>query len=342
MNRATEIEAQAAQWLVRLDGHPTNATREEFNAWVSASLRHRAAFLRLSSAWATTDRLRILVRPEERIDADLLKPRRATKRWYRPLFAAATMALVAAVGLRWWGVWPADETYRTEIGGYSRIVLLDGSAISLNTDSEVHVRLASKIRDITLVKGEAIFEVAHDVRRPFDVHAGSTVIRAVGTAFDVRQRDEQKVEVLVTEGKVSVTFQASAFRKDAKTPRSAILAAGEAGTAGTTAFEIKKIDQTEVARHLAWQAGELSFQGESLTEVISEFNRYNRRHLELTDPGIRGLRVGGNFKANDLDSFVGALHASFGLVADSGADGTRRIHRPAPIAESPLATDPPQ
>jgi transmembrane sensor len=336
MNRATEIEAQAAQWLVRLDREPTNATREEFDVWLASSLRHRAAFLRLSSAWATTERLRILARPEERIDADLLKPRRTTSRWYRPLFTAAAMALLAAIGLRWAGFWPADEIYRTEIGGYSRIALLDGSAISLNTDSEVHVRLASNIRAVTLVKGEAIFDVAHDVRRPFDVHAGSTVIRAVGTSFDVRQRDEQKVEVLVTEGKVSVTFHGTG----AKASRPTIVAAGEAGTAGMTAFELKKIDQTEVARHLAWQAGELSFQGEPLTEVINEFNRYNRRHLELTDPGLRGLRVGGSFKANDLDSFVGALHASFGLVTDSGADGTRRIHRPATFTGPPFATAP--
>src|SRR3546814_20539025 len=49
--------------------------------------------------------------------------------------------------------------------------------------------------------GEAWFQVAHDAHRPFVVDIGSVRVRAVGTAFSVRQNPEG-VDILVTEGVV--------------------------------------------------------------------------------------------------------------------------------------------
>lgn len=328
MNRANEIEEQAAKWIIRLEEQRNEAMRAQFDSWVSADLRHRAAFLRLSAAWATTARLKPLTRPPGPIDANFLMPRRRTLTWTKPAFAsAAMMLLVASITiLAWQNTRPATDIYRTAVGGYSRIVLVDGSTISLNTDSEVKVRLATDIRDITLLRGEAIFDVAHDVRRPFDVHVGGNVIRAVGTSFDVR-RSAESIDVVVTEGKVSVRSDRSAVYTGTAPLRPAIVAAGESARVGNYGVEVRRLDQQEAARHLAWRFGELSFQGETLEEVIREFNRYNRRQAEIADPSLRSLRVGGTFKGTDLDSFLAALRSSFGVVADASPDGTLHIRR---------------
>jgi transmembrane sensor len=266
---------------------------------------------------------------------DLLKPRRAEMGSSGRFLAVAATALVASIGLLvWWSSRPTVDVYRTDVGGFSRVPLSDGSTVSLNTDSEVRVRLGSSIREVTLIRGEALFDVAHDTRRPFDVHAGSTVVRAVGTSFDVRRRGAEEVDVVVTDGKVLVRSDKSAVEGAMDTSPTAIVTAGEAATAGTTRLDVKKVDPRDTTRRLAWQAGELAFQGESLGEVINEFNRYSRRHLELADPSLQNIRVGGNFKAIDVDSFIAALHTSFGLVGAPDEHGTVRIRRDTSILDA--------
>jgi transmembrane sensor len=56
----------------------------------------------------------------------------------------------------------------------------------------------------------------------------------------------------------------------------------------------------------------VSFQGETLTEVMDEFNRYNRKHLMVTDPAIASRKIGEAFQATDPGSFVLALEKWFG------------------------------
>jgi transmembrane sensor len=55
------------------------------------------------------------------------------------------------------------------------------------------------------------------------------------------------------------------------------------------------------------------FQGEKLSDVVEEINRYNLRKLQVSDPDIAGLRVGGTFQATDPDGFARALTATFGV-----------------------------
>ncbi|MEJ1961315.1 MAG: FecR domain-containing protein [Gammaproteobacteria bacterium] len=71
----------------------------------------------------------------------------------------------------------------------------DGSAITLNTDSQLRVALTEAERRVDLKQGEAFFEVAKDSTRPFVVEAGRKRVVAVGTKFSVR-RDGDFVEVV--------------------------------------------------------------------------------------------------------------------------------------------------
>lgn len=328
MNHATDIDRQAAQWLVRLDGEPTEAIRQEFESWLAADLRHRVAYLRLSSVWAKTGVLRSLAPTGAQVDADLLKPSSSWLGCPLPLVRLGAAVLLAACALLLvWEIRPGADVYLTGVGAYSRVLLADGSMVALNTDSKVLVRLTRALREITLVRGEALFTVAHDVARPFDVHAGTIVVRAVGTAFDVRRRDARDVEVVVTNGKVVVRAEPNALGVAAQPMGSAVVAAGETATARPSGFEVRKIDRLDASRRLAWQAGDWSFQDETLAEVVSEFNRYSHRHLELADPSLQDLRVSGNFDLSDIDSFVEALHASFGLVASPDSQGTLQLRR---------------
>lgn len=318
MSDAEHIESKAAEWLMRRDAGEEESP--EFTAWLSSDPRHRAAYLRLAAAWESSRQLKRL-RPQGcPIDPDLLAPKRSSVGPWRPVTLTAGIVLIALSTLWWIGRTPGLEVYRTEVGGLSRVVLSDGSAVTLNTDTELRVRLLPERREVALIRGEAQFTVAHDAKRPFEVVAGGRIVRAVGTAFDVRLDPDQALQVIVTEGRVALQ---SASETDAGGGASvATVAAGESATVDRRQLTVRHVSATESSRRLAWEEGELSFQGETLEEAVAEFNRYNRRKLRIDDPAIANLQVGGNFQALDVDSFVAAVERSFNLKAESSDDGT--------------------
>jgi transmembrane sensor len=325
MPSASETTELAASWLIRLEGQASPELWEEFQTWLEESPRHRAAFIRLRTAWHRVDKVKLLRPADGTIDADLLgrldiaaetepqvpvthpsfararqqqAPRRAdTSLERRRWLTAAGVACVAIAGALYGTLRPGGDEYETEIGGRQQIALADGSHVDLNTDSELVVRLTPTRRDLTLVRGEALFRVAHDTQRPFYVIAGGTVVRAVGTEFSVRIHDDNRVEVLVTEGRVAVGDPESTVLPTLP-PSAAAVSAGERATDNRGRVSIAKMRTADMQRKLAWTTGWLLFQGESLDEAVNEFNRYNRRHLLIADDAITHRQLGGNFHTN--------------------------------------------
>ncbi|HET9863136.1 MAG TPA: FecR domain-containing protein [Steroidobacteraceae bacterium] len=302
------IEQQASRWLAARDAGDFGAEQEAaFDAWLQADIRHRVAYLKLEATWRRSDRLRDL-RPLDRVvDPDLLRPARRLG----PLAFAASvvLALVIAGGffahsrLGW-------RHYETRIGDFSRVVLEDGSIIDLNTDSELRLRLGKARREVRLLRGEGRFQVAHDAARPFVVSAAGADVRAVGTAFSVRVHDSRQLDVLVSEGTVAID--------GSNLPDAPPVHAGEAARVSGERVSIQRVEPQLLARRLAWTTGRLQFSGETLADAVAEFNRYNRRHLELADSSLAQLRVGGTFNATDPESFAAALASTFNLQVDPG------------------------
>ncbi len=346
MTRASDISDDAARWLIRLEGLTSPEVWDEFQAWMDADARHRAAFVRLREGWNRVCQLKNLRPDDGTIDADLLErakadPRKVAAYGLQPLrgaarraerfefpvrrrVLAAAAALVVAGFIAWLGSSPAAwSAYETGVGGHQEIALTDGSTVDLNTNTELSTRISGSRREIILTRGEALFHVAHDTSRPFFVTAGGTVVRAVGTAFSVRIRAPGHVEVLVSEGQVAVGVSG--------TPDPTLLAmaprvsANQSATVGRDTVAVRALASREIARRLSWTAGRLSFQGETLEEAVAEFNRYNQRQIAIADPAIRQERVGGTFRVNDPDSFVAALRRSFGICGQPSADGTIRL-----------------
>jgi transmembrane sensor len=335
---ANDIESDAANWLIRLEGDSSPQTRAALEAWLAANPRHHAAYVRLEKTWNHADivkRLRPLdgLVDEQVIDKfgeqtpifDVRKPKkRSSTSW---LAFAACLMLIAAGGVVWFVVARSGwQVYQTEFGGFQRVVLADGSTAVLNTDSRIRARLSSGRREIVLEKGEALFTVAHDVRRPFDVTAGETVVRAVGTAFSIRLRDQKQVDVIVTEGRVAINppddSANNKLPEPVAVPKLSTLAAGEAvSVKAHRQLKVLKIADDDLRKKLAWTQGRIWFDRVTLAEAVAEFNRYNRRQLLIDDPSIAELHIGGAFEATDLDSFVAALQ-TFGIevVTDGQPD----------------------
>jgi transmembrane sensor len=256
----------------------------------------------------------------------------------RLLLAASVAAItVGGGGLSWMFIRAGRERYVSGIGEVRRIALTDGSTMILNTDSEVTVHLTKAQRDIHLLRGEALFEVAHDTARPFVVQANDTAVRAVGTAFAVRLETAQ-VDVTVTEGVVEVSGRPppSGSGQVASPPSgvtSRRVAANECVViTRATQSELESIPLADLNRRLAWREGMVSFDGESLHTAVAEINRHNRRQIVIDDPVLAGRPVVGVFRATDLDGFAAA--AATALRARAVPDGD--VIRLEPVATQTL------
>ena len=326
--KADQIEQEASDWLVKIDRDGALENSRALSAWLGANPRHRAAFLRISTAWRRADALRRFADPNEAEDIDLLaperppmgesitEPARGEPQFERPPRPSASMpartlrfAIAAALTLFVIGAmtWFADglsaaESYATAVGEFHRVTLDDGSLVSLNTNTQIRVVFTAKERRIELVRGEAQFDVAHDAQRPFLVSAGNTVVRAVGTAFVVRLRSEESVDVLVSEGKVAIN-----------PPAPATVSAGQMALVRKDQVTTRAID--DITRRMAWTEGKLVFSGETLLEVVEEFNRYNHRQLVIADSAIAGRKISGAFKATNPDQFATGVQKVFAIEA---------------------------
>jgi transmembrane sensor len=307
---SNEIELQASRWLASRDARPSDpGLASAFDQWLHADIRHRVTYLKLEAAWQRGDKLRELRPLDRAVNPDLLRPPR--RYWSTAIAASVVLVLLVA------GIFIANnqlgwQRYETRIGGFSRIVLEDGSVIDLNTDSDVRVRIGSRQREVRLVRGEGRFQVAHDAARPFVVSAANADVRAVGTAFSVRLRQPQQVDVLVSEGIVAIDA--------ARLAHAPPIHAGEAAVVLPDRMSVRRLEPHQVEGRMAWTTGRLQFRGDSLGDAVDEFNRYNRRHLRLADASLAQLRVGGTFNATDPDSFAAALASAFGLQVAHDTD----------------------
>ena len=308
-----KIDEAAADWIARLDrADPPAELRVDFERWCRADPRHYAAYLRLQHVWGRLDRLNALQPPAL---APVSKPVRRARgpRVMLSRVAAAAVLLGVAVSVWLWhgslGLGSPERRYVTPVGGFERVTLSDGSIVQLNTGSEVRVVLAKGRRDVRLAQGEATFEVAKDPSRPFVVTTGAMAVRAVGTDFNVR-KTSSGMEVMIMEGAV-VVGPVSAVNHPEAMP---VVGAGRVAVITAAApVHLQKIDADEMARRLAWQRGMLGFNGQPLTEVAEEFNRYNDRKLVIASPAVGKLRIGGYFRATNLEAFVSVIEERFGI-----------------------------
>lgn len=320
------LELEAATWVTKLDGKRLEANEfAQFKAWLNMSDEHAAAFDRAAATWGN---LEILAELRDEVPV----PAPSTSFWTRlkdtitvpvrsPAYALAATILVVMVGFT--AMQPQDTTpsaatiFATAIGENKTIDLADGSQVILNTGSQVEVSFDKKRRLLKLLKGEAHFDVAHNPDRPFEVHAGTNIVRAVGTAFTVELKQET-VEVTVTEGRVELATVAEADASTAE-PQETSLALINSGQSAQFSDYVQSIDtiaEEEVARRLAWQRGALVFEGDALEDVIQEVSRYTKTRIVISDPSIRNLKVGGYFKTSETEAMLHALEANFGIAVE--------------------------
>lgn len=345
------ILAAAARWHARLAAEDcTDFERAEFQRWRASDRRHAQAYEAaeaLSKMLAEDEWLKAMaddafaMGSEDEPRASRLRqpatPTQASRahaphmhvcganesrmrgsrlqRWLAPALAASIVA--AFLGVRLSGYLMSSTappvTYASSEQARRDVTLADGSLVRLDVGSEISVSFSPGRRDIVLVNGRALFEVAHDKTRPFVVAAGQSRTTALGTHFQV-QREGQHVLVTLTEGSIAVASETRQSRWVEK------LVPGEQVSL-TTDGEVHAKRAIDAQTVTSWSRGRLVFRGTPLGEALQEVNRYGSRKVRLGDPDLADLPVGGNFIAGETDLIVSAFAAALPLRVVAGSSG---------------------
>ena len=337
----TSIERQAQEWLIRMDGDAPLSTSEKksLREWMSRSAQHREELIRIARFWNQAN-----VLTELAVCLEPAAQERSSRRMRRvALIALAASVLLASI-LLWWGLQGLEGaengTYATAVGQQKTISLSDGSSIQLNTDSQVQVMYSDGSRSLRLLRGEALFSVMPSPSRPFEVYAADSVVRAVGTAFAVHLQGS-KVDVTVTKGAVDVAEAATVQTEASRAPTEPVpvtrsLARMKAGEttrlgSGSDHIEVHHLAEPDLQRRMAWQEGYLAFSGEPLSQVIEQVNRYSTVQLEVEDPKVASIAIGGRFRIGDLDGVLDVLHTNFGIQAHQVNEHNIRLESESPL-----------
>jgi transmembrane sensor len=231
------------------------------------------------------------------------------------IFAAAVASII---GLVMFTQAPIDPVRTIETTGIETRteILSDGSRVTLNANSFVSVAFTRHSRALTLVRGEAHFEVSKDPQRPFRVRAGANEVVAVGTVFDV---DEQVgvTKVTLLEGRVDIRAISAGGADDV------IVASLEPAQQLSLAHDGHVLGRTALASFdsvTAWQRGLISFDDLPLAEALAQINRYSNVTITLADASLANKRVSGIFRVGDTKAFMSAVERYFGLKANWKSD----------------------
>lgn len=293
--------AEALDWFMRRQsGAMTAAEAATFETWLTGHPANARAYDRVAGLWNAPELGHALETARTSATAGTPasgRPGRA-RSGLRAAMALAAM-LVLAMGLgRIADIDPfapsADLT--TETGEQSDFTLADGSVVRLNADSAVNVAFGPGTRRIELLRGEAFFDVMPDTGRPFEVAAGRSLTRVVGTAFSVLLRKDE-TEVRVKRGHVQVSGDDGGAPVDLTPGQGVTVAAGHAG----------HLAPLEPQAAFAWLDGRFVFRDRPLSEVMDRLARHHRGKVVLTTDRLRNLRVSGNYRLDDPDNVVAAL-----------------------------------
>lgn len=363
-NGADCIETEAAFWAAKIDASPQASTSPELVDWLQNNPKHVGALLRAQAALALfgaalPQQQVFHSKPDDtRSDA---QPAPRKMLWGRGLVAGVGAGAAIAAAVVWISLYnfsphipiqpaqPKQQTaiatphhaisrpdriraaapprmFNTEIGESRSLALDDNSVVVLDARSKMTVRIDQNRRNIHLIHGKALFRVAHDSARPFQVNIGDVRVTDVGTVFQITENQATSdVEVLVTEGEVQVVSPAGQTHLSAGMRARFPLRGTSSARALAHTVNVETVPAAAINRALARRDGHLDLDGEQLREAVAEMNRHNRLQIRLSDAALGKEKLFGSFRIDDPSGFANAAAASIGAETINQSGGVEII-----------------
>ncbi|AFT69657.1 Anti-FecI sigma factor, FecR [Alloalcanivorax dieselolei B5] len=290
--------SEAMDWLLRLQDDPDNSDlQQRHRHWLDTSPDHGDAWKQARRTWQL-----LRAAPETSVEAAPAS-RPASRRRRLPLRIAAlavAACLLLAVAPSAILHWRADHI--TGTAANQTITLTDGSTVYLGADSALSTDFDAATRDLTLLRGEAFFDVTPDPGRPFVVHARDLDVTVVGTRFNVAIGGLSDT-VSVASGKVKL--------EQARSSAPRLLGQLQPGEQ-MSLFHDGTVERSTVAIEdvASWRDNRLFVHDATVADVAATLQRYHQGHILLTDEALARKRVTGAYDLSVPDQALDNLIAA--------------------------------
>ena len=297
------IDEEAALWHARLEAG--SADQDAFEQWRDADPRHSVAFSRILATANLVDDLNV----EDLGDDPDLRTGTGNRRHFLKLGAGA---LAVTIGTGAWVMTQQRASATTLVGERKSVTLVDGVRFDLNTDTHVTWRFNGSTRRLWLKRGEVSVFVRAGAK-PCDLTAGSSTVTIRGGDVNARLRTSA-LDLTVVNGASDVAVDGAGTTLPVKSGEGLLAGAGEA--------RVRAITAGDMAFTTAWRDDAMVFDGQTLGVAVEEYNRYLPSKIDIIDPELAGLRIGGRFSTRDPRDFLETLRTSFGVHVSTASNGT--------------------
>jgi transmembrane sensor len=307
MSDDDRIAKDATYWIEQINRPAVDTSQSaRFDTWIAADPRHGDAFARLQALWDSAVLEMALNDPDLMIDDDdrddpgaethISVPARLPYRWFAVAAAAAVAAFVPM-----WLMSGTVQRMETTRGAGATIVLADGSRVDLSPNAAIEAEYRPWSRTVTLVRGEAYFDVRHETWRPFRVASGDNEVKVLGTAFNVDRQSETSTFVEVFRGRVGLG------------PRNGRLVPIEKGSAGHIAGKrlvMSRLDPSQ--QEPEWKSGWFDASEVPLPVLIDKLNRYAAKPIVIRRHDLLQRNITGRFRVREVSETLRALEVAYG------------------------------
>lgn len=345
-----DIAEQAAHWVEKMDGGELSPdSNKQFLYWLKSSPLHVNEFIQacvlfdatelvdqykdIAAEVSWTSKAHIKQYPNSgAVTANRARHARFASKWFYSLAIVALVFLTGSVYLylpdlfsRQEASSPLSNVYSTGLGEFRSVLLDDGTLVNLNTLTTIDVHYSDDFRDIHLLSGEALFNVAKQPDRPLRVKLKSVVAQANGSELNVKlgnNNTNTQTSVTVVSGNVAVSenWQEPGLESQFNSARNQQANTVQLGLGEEVVLNqqglVQQRQRINLTQRLAWTQKKLIFNGESLQEVANEFNRYNKLFIEIADDNAASIPISGVFTTDHPETLIEFLQSSGELKVD--------------------------
>ena len=228
-------------------------------------------------------------------------------------YAAGLVLLAAFTYL----LWPSGEVQMREVTASAETVkvdLPDGTEVWLNENATLRYpeKFEASSRKVELT-GEAFFEVTHNPDRPFSVLSDGTETRVLGTSFNLKEQEGDKLELILVTGKVR-------FEKGEEWE---ILAPGEKLTVDEAGTITKQLNNE--TNFMAWRTRKLVFDNTAMRDVIKDVQALYDVEIEIASALFADCPLTTTFQNDSLEVVLETFNILFDTKTEKTDQGYRIV-----------------
>lgn len=198
---------------------------------------------------------------------------------------------------------PVAMQIYTSKGGRTDVILPDGTKVYLNSDSKITYpsRFEKGSRKVKL-KGEALFEVAHDKENPFIISVNDLKVKVLGTSFNLNAYDHKSIVTTLLEGSVELI---------SRKPNTEVVRL-KPGFKASYDVDTKKISvgKANLRQACAWRDGTIIFMNTPMSNIETVLERWFDVNITISDPKVYNYSFTATFENRNLIETLSLLKST--------------------------------